>query len=155
VPELAVGRRRSAPALDYRALADLRYQIRRFLHLRETAARAAGIAPQQYLLLLQLKGLQGRDAATIGMLAERLQIRHHSTVGLVDRLVRQGLVRRRRSEGDRRQVVVEIRRRGEILLRQLALSSMRELQVEGPELIALLQRLARNNNGVHTGGGER
>jgi DNA-binding MarR family transcriptional regulator len=89
------------------------------------------------------------------MLAERLQIRHHSTVGLVDRLVRRGLVRRRRSHADRRQVVVEIRPRGEALLRQLALSSLRELRVEGPELIALLQRLGPDNNGVHTGGGER
>jgi DNA-binding MarR family transcriptional regulator len=154
VPGLVRGRRRSTPGLDYRTLADLRYQIRRFLHLRETAARAAGIAPQQYLLLLQLKGLEGRNAATIGSLAERLQIRHHSTVGLVDRLARRGLVRRRRSDADRRQVVVEIRPRGEALLRQLALSSLLELRAEGPGLIALLQRLA-GDNGVHTGGGYR
>jgi DNA-binding MarR family transcriptional regulator len=144
----------SAPAIDYRTLADLRYQIRRFLHVRETAARAVGIAPQQFLLLLQVKGLEGQRAATIGVLAERLQIRHHSTVGLVDRLARRGLVRRRRGVADRRQVVVELRPRGEVLLQELALSSLVELRAEGPGLIALLEHLGRRN-GNHRGGGQR
>src|SRR5262249_53379717 len=74
-------------ALTYGFLGDLRSQIRRFLRVRETAARAAGVEPQQYLLLLQVKGLEGRQPATIGALAERLQLRHHSVVQLVNRLV--------------------------------------------------------------------
>ena len=63
-------------AADYRALADLRYQIRRFLRVREVAARTAGVEPQQYLVLLQIKGLEGHEVATMSVLAERLQIRH-------------------------------------------------------------------------------
>src|SRR5215471_17263573 len=84
--------------VDYWTLAQLRYYIRRFLRTREIAAQQAGVAPQQYLLLLQLKGLAGTPA-TIGTLAERLQIRHHSTVGLVDRLVRRSMVARRGDPG--------------------------------------------------------
>jgi DNA-binding MarR family transcriptional regulator len=108
---------------------------------RETDARAAGIAPQQYLLLLQIKGLEARGAATIGALAERLQIHHHSAVGLVDRLARHGLVRRRRGAGDRRRVVVDLQPAGERILRTLALSSLAELRNEGPALVDVLRRL--------------
>src|SRR6266851_3450117 len=89
--------------VDYWTLAQLRYHIRRFLRAREIAARAAGIEPQHYLVLLQLKGLTGKRAATMGTLAERLQLRHHSTVELVDRLVSRGMVRRRRDTRDRRE----------------------------------------------------
>src|ERR671931_280692 len=86
--------------LDYRALADLRYQIRRFLRVREVAARAAGVEPQQYLALLQIKGLEGHEVATMSVLAERLQIRHHAVVQLVDRLATAGMVERRRDGRD-------------------------------------------------------
>src|SRR5438034_4918067 len=96
------------PHVDYQALADLRYQIRRFLRMREVAARAAGVAPQQYLLLLQVKGLRGRELPTIGALAERLQTQHHNTVQLVDRLVARGMVARRRDARDLREVLVEL-----------------------------------------------
>ncbi len=75
-----------SPRVDYETLADLRYHIRRFLRVREDAARAAGVEPQQYVLLLQVKGFESRRPATIGALTERLQIRHHATVQLVDRL---------------------------------------------------------------------
>jgi len=80
-----------SPHLDYWTLAQLRYSIRRFLRSRETVARAAGVEPQQYLLLLQIKGLEGKHPATIGGLAERLQLRHHSTVELVNRLEKKGM----------------------------------------------------------------
>jgi len=76
--------------VDYATLAEWRYQLRRLIGRRETAARTAGVEPQQYVLLLQIKGLEARGAVTIGMLAERLQIRHHSAVELVDRLVKRG-----------------------------------------------------------------
>ena len=131
----------AAPRVDYESLADLRYHIRRFLRVREEAARAAGIEPQQYVVLLQVKGLERRQPATIGALAERLQIRHHATVQLVDRLVERGTVRRRRAEGDRRGVVVELTARGEAILKKLALYSLAELRMAGPALATTLMRV--------------
>src|SRR5881628_1146275 len=92
--------------VDYETLADLRYRVRRFLRVREELARASGLEPQQHLLLLQVKGIERTRVPTIGALAERLQIRHHATVQLVDRMVERGMVRRRRAERDRRAVVV-------------------------------------------------
>jgi DNA-binding MarR family transcriptional regulator len=127
--------------VDYWTLAELRYHIRRFLRARELAAREAGVEPQQYLLLLQVKALGRGQPATIGALAERLQLRHHSTVGLVDRLVRRGFVARRRDGHDRREVLIELRPAGEALLRRLALFSVEELKTEGPALVAALKRL--------------
>ena len=129
------------PRVDYETLADLRYHIRRFLRVREEAARAAGIEPQQYLVLLQIKGLALRRPATIGVLTERLQIRHHATVQLVDRLAQRGMVRRRRAEVDRRGVVVQLTARGEVTLRKLALHSQAELRTAGPALASILTRV--------------
>jgi DNA-binding MarR family transcriptional regulator len=129
------------PRVDYETLADLRYHIRRFLRIREEAARAAGIEPQQYLVLLQIKGLAQRRPATIGALTERLQIRHHATVQLVDRLAQRGMVRRRRAEVDRRGVVVQLTARGEVTLRKLALHSLAELRTAGPALASILTRV--------------
>ena len=100
------------------------------------------MAPQQYLLLLRLKGLAGIPA-TIGTLAERLQLRLHSTVGLVDRLARRGMVGRTRDPRDRRGVLVEHRPAGEKVLERLARHSLQELRTEGPELLSLLRRLIR------------
>src|SRR5258705_8456635 len=97
------------------------------------AAQKAGVAPQQYLLLLQLKGLADTPA-TIGTLAERLQLRHHSTVGLVDRLVERGMVARTRDPRDRRGVVVELRPAGEKVLERLAPHTLHELRTAGPAL---------------------
>ena len=136
----------SAPAraIDYATLADLRYQLRRFLRIREVTARAAGIAPQQYQLLLQVKGLERRAAPTIGALAERLQISHHGVVQLVDRLVARGLVQRRPG-ADRRAVVVRVRPRGETVLRRLAVHSLAELTKEGPVLVQSLRRLIQQS----------
>ena len=133
--------------MNYATLAEWRYQLRLLLGRRETAARAAGVEPQQYMLLLQIKGLEARGAVTIGMLAERLQIRHHSAVELVDRLVKRGMVARRRHDDDRRQVVVTLRARGQAVLRRLALSSLAELRAEAPALVATLRRLIRDANG--------
>ena len=135
-------RQREPPVVvDYATLAELRYQIRRFLRVREVAGRAAGVEPQQYLLLLQLKGLEADRPATIGVLAERLQIRHHSVVELVDRLARRGMVARRPDDRDRRGVVVELRAKGRAVLRRLALYSLAELETEGPALVSVLRRL--------------
>ena len=105
------------------------------------AARGAGIEPQHYFLLLQVKGLAGTRLPTIGVLAERLQLRHHSVVELVDRLVARGMVARRRDRPDRREVVVSLRPKGEAVLSKLALYSLRELRTEGPALVSTLNRL--------------
>lgn len=122
----------------YEMLAALRYALARFLHFSQEAARAAGLTPQQHQALLAIKGFPGRDAASIGELAERLHLRHHSVVGLIDRLVRRQLVRRRPSRLDRRRVDLELTARGEALLRRLAASHLRELRQHGPELHRLL-----------------
>jgi len=122
-------------------LADLRYRVRQFLRRREVAARRAGIEPQQYLMLLQIKGLGGRQAATIGVLAERLQIGPHAAVQLADRLAARGMVVRQRGRDDRRQVVVCLRPSGERVLNRLTHYSLAELTSEGPQLLASLSRL--------------
>jgi len=127
--------------IDYPALADLRYQVRRFLRSREVAARAAGVEPQHYLVLLQVKGLDGRGPATISVLADRLQISHHAAVQLIDRLAERDMVERRRAGRDRRQVVVALRPAGEAVLRRLALHSLADLKTAGPALAASLRRL--------------
>ena len=126
---------------DYRALADLRYRIRRFLRFSEQAARAAGLEPQQHQLLLAIKGLPENLQPTIGELANRLQIQHHSAVGLVDRLEERGLVRRRTGDVDRRQVIVELTPRGEAILRELSRFHLAELRTAGPALVQALSAL--------------
>lgn len=128
---------------NYRAMAEFRYQIRRFLRFSEQAARAAGLEPQQYQLMLALKGMGDESDHRIGEIAERLQIQHHSTVELVDRLNRRGLVRRRRSNEDRREVLLELTTKGEKLLQELALHHRDELRETGPSLIAALRKALR------------
>jgi DNA-binding MarR family transcriptional regulator len=139
-------RKRCGLRVDYARLADLRYQLRRFLGCGEEAARSAGVEPQQYALLLQLKGLEGRRIATIGALAERLQIRHHSAVELVDRLVARRMVDRRRNGDDGRAVEVALRPAGQAVLRRLALYSTAELRSDGPALVSVLKRLIRQQS---------
>ena len=140
-------RKTSGQTVDYQTLAELRYQVRRFLRTREVVALAAGVEPQHYLLLLQIKGLEGARLATVGALAERLQLRHHTVVALVDRLVTRGLVVRHRSPADRRQVVVKLRPAGQAVLKKLAVYSIEELRTEGPALVVALTRLI--GRGVH------
>ena len=124
---------------DYQALAEFRYQIRKFLRFSEGAAREAGLEPQHHQLMLALKGLPDGIHATVGKLAERLQIRHHSSVELIDRLTEQGLVQRRRAEQDRRQVLVTLTVRGERILRELSIHHREELQANAPQLIGALR----------------
>lgn len=128
---------------DYEALAEFRYQIRRFLRFSEDAARAAGLAPQQHQLLLAVKGMPGGRPARISDLAERMQIQHHSAVELVDRLAARGLVNRTLAEDDRREVYVRLTPRGEGVLRLLTLHHKNELGQTGPALVATLHKVAR------------
>jgi len=126
---------------DYRALAEFRYQIRRFLHFSEQAAREAGLVPRQHQRLLALKGLPAGKKATIGELAERLQIRHHSTVELIDRLVKRSLIKRSRDEADQRRVIIHLTPQGEQVLRRLSLLHRHELQLAGPAFVRALGAL--------------
>lgn len=130
---------------NYRAMAEFRYQIRRFLRFSEETARAAGLEPQQYQLMLALKGMPEDSRHRIGQVAERLQIQHHSTVELVDRLARRGLIKRRRSESDRREVLLELTPRGDKLLQELALHHRSELREVGPDLVAALKKVVRGS----------
>jgi DNA-binding MarR family transcriptional regulator len=127
---------------QYETLAAFRYALRQFLHFSEQVANAAGITPQQHQALLAIKGFPGRDRVTVGELAERLQLRHHSAVGLVDRLVTQTLAVRVPSNRDRRQVFVQLTRHGEHVLAILSTTHRRQLKRIGPELTLLLQQLA-------------
>jgi DNA-binding MarR family transcriptional regulator len=126
-------------AADYQALAEFRYQIRRFLRFSEQAARRAGLEPAQHQLLLAIKAHPG--GPTVGELAERLQLRHHSTVGLIDRLAQGGLVRRNRAAGDRRQVCVRLTPKGQAVLRKLSLEHRAELGSAGSTLADALQAI--------------
>lgn len=126
---------------DYEALAEIRYQIRRFINFSEAAARAAGVEPQQHQLLLALKGLPSGEAPTIGACAERLQIRHHSAVELANRAEQHGLVVREPSVTDRRAVTLSITPRGEQLLAELTLAHRNELRGAAPSLVRALNQL--------------
>jgi DNA-binding MarR family transcriptional regulator len=133
---------------EYRALAELRYRIRHFLREGDAKARAVGLEPQQYLMLLAIRGLPEGREATIQTLAERLALKHHSAVELVDRMETNGYVRRTRSRDDRRRVFVTLLPRGERLLEQVAQNRISELRTSGEALVgaieALLERGQRN-----------
>ncbi|CAN5673548.1 helix-turn-helix domain-containing protein [soil metagenome] len=134
---------------EYEWLAAFRYALRQFLRFSEEAARAAGIEPQQHQALLVVKGFPGRDWVTIGELADRLQIRHHSAVGLVNRLVVQGLLARMPATEDRRQVHVTLTEQGAALLARLSTVHKEELWRLGPELSLLLTRLNTEDQPDH------
>jgi DNA-binding MarR family transcriptional regulator len=131
---------------EYRALAEFRYQIRRFLGFSEEQVRAAGLEPQQHQLLLAIKGLPDRAKATIGELAARLQLKHHSTVELVNRLEKLGHVARGLSKDDRRAVIVHLTRSGANILRKLSIAHHQELEIAGPRLARALRSIARQHD---------
>lgn len=136
-----VGRRGRVVAVDYRALAELRHQLRRFLVFSERAARAAGVEPRQHQLLLAVKGLPLGQHPTISVLAERLQVKHHTVVGMADRLADANLLQRARSPRDHREILLRITPRGERLLRGLSLAHRAELESAGPALASALASL--------------
>jgi DNA-binding MarR family transcriptional regulator len=127
--------------VDYEELAELRYQIRRFLHFSESAALEAGIEPRQHQALLAIKAMN--EPCTIGALAERLFLQHQSTVGLVDRLALRKLVERAHGHEDARQVIVSLTRHGEDILKRLSLTHRQELKETAPALARALQVIIR------------
>jgi DNA-binding MarR family transcriptional regulator len=135
---------------EYRALAELRHRIRRFLQEGDEAAHQAGLEPQQYLLLLAVRGLPEGREATIRTLADRLSLRHHSTVELIDRMEARGYVKRMRGREDRRQVLVSLQLRGEKLLEQVVEQRIIELRSHGRALVEAISALLESEgSGFH------
>jgi len=131
---------------EYRALAELRYRIRHFLREGDAAARARGLEPQQYLFLLALRGLPADERPTIRILAERLALKHHSAVGLIDRLESHGYIRRIRGRDDRRQVCLSLLPRGEKVLEKVARQRISELRATGAALVDAIDALLERNS---------
>ena len=125
---------------DYQALAEFRFQIRRFLHFSEEAVKPAGLERGQYQLMLAIKGMPSGVRPRISDLANRMQIRHHSAVELVNRLERRGFVHRVRTQEDRREVLLALTPKGEKVLSELALHHHEQLRIAGPELVTALRR---------------
>jgi DNA-binding MarR family transcriptional regulator len=126
---------------EYRALAELRYRIRRFVHFSEGAARSRGLEPQQHQLLLAVRGGSADQPPTIADLAERLQLAHNSTQELVRRTELRGLVTTGRGDTDRRQVLVTLTDAGRTALRELSVDHLAELRSQATELTSWLERL--------------
>ena len=126
---------------DYQALAEFRYQIRKFLRFSEQAVRAAGMEPGQYQLMLAIKGMPEGVRPRIRELANRMHIQHHSAVELVNRLEAGGYVGRERGQDDRREVLLALTPKGERVLEELALHHHEELRSAAPGLVAALRRL--------------
>lgn len=134
---------------DYRELAEFRCQLRQFLRFSETRARELGIEPQQHQALLALKGLPTGSHPTIGELADRLALRHHTTVELVNRLETAGFVKRQPDPDDGRQILLHLTPQGNAKLRSLSLAHRDELRVKGPELAKSLRTVLRGSERFH------
>jgi DNA-binding MarR family transcriptional regulator len=128
---------------DFRALADFRHQLRKFLAFSEQTAREVGLEPRQHQMLLAIRGLPEGTEPSVQVLAERMALRHHTVVELIDRLEAAGLVRRTRDPDDRRRAHVTILSRGQDLLRKLSLVHRDELRTSAPALVASLGRVLR------------
>ena len=128
---------------DYQALAEFRYQIRKFLHFSDSAIERAGLERSQYQLMLTIKGMPDEVRPRIRDIADRMLIQHHSAVELIDRLETGGHVRRERGQNDRREVLLALTAKGERVLGQLALHHHEELQNAAPKLVGALRRVTR------------
>jgi DNA-binding MarR family transcriptional regulator len=136
---------------EYRALAELRYRLRLFLREGDAVAHAAGLEPQQYLILLAIRGLPEGGDSTLRTLAERLALKHHSVVELVDRLAAHGYVVRSRNREDRRRVLVSLLPRGERLLELVAMHRISELRSSGHQLVRAIEELLQYTRGTQRG----
>jgi DNA-binding MarR family transcriptional regulator len=138
---------------QYQSLAELRFRIRLFLQRSDAAAREAGVEPQQYQLLLAIRGLEPEAKCTIRALSERLLLRHHSTVELVDRLEMNNLVARSRDQEDRRQVFVQLQPKGQQVLERIVRKRLEDLSSNGRALVravtSLLDKDRSNGKAAH------
>jgi DNA-binding MarR family transcriptional regulator len=133
---------------DYQALAEFRYQIRKFLHFSEKVVQAAGLERGQYQLMLAIKGMPDGVRPRIRELANRMQIQHHSAVELINRLEAGGFVKRERAQDDRREVLLALTPKGERVLAELALHHHEELQSAAPDLVRALRRVMQGGKGA-------
>lgn len=133
--------RELASKAEYEILAEFRYTLRRFLRFSEMAASRAGLTPQQHQALLAIKGFPGREKVTIGELAERLQIQHHSAVGLVDRLEAAKLIKRSPATNDRRKVYISLTAHGDAVIEKLSALHHEQLLQLTPQLQSLITRI--------------
>ena len=138
----SVSTKRRPSQADYEALAEFRYLIRRFLEFSQDAARSEGLAPAQHQALLAIKGRRRGASMTIGDLAERLCVRHHSAVELVGRLVTAGLVVRTVDAADHRRVMLDLTPAAEALLAELSAAHLDEIARLRPSLKKVLARKA-------------
>jgi DNA-binding MarR family transcriptional regulator len=138
----------STPDPILETLADFRYELRRFLHFSEAAAVEAGLHPQQHQLLLQVAGAPEDTAVTIAYAAERLGLRHNSTVELVDRSAREGLLTRMIDAGDRRRAILHLTPKGRQVLSRLSAEHARELNELAPRLEQALKHVRRHSHAV-------
>jgi DNA-binding MarR family transcriptional regulator len=127
--------------VDYQALAEFRYQIRKFLHFSDQAVEAAGMERGQYQLMLSIKGMPDGSRPRIRDVANRMQIQHHSAVELINRLEAGGYVRRERGLDDRREVLLALTPKGEKVLAELALHHHEQLQEAAPRLVEALRQV--------------
>jgi DNA-binding MarR family transcriptional regulator len=127
--------------VERRALAAFRHTLRRFLAWSEQSARDAGLEPQQHQMMLAISGLPEGQLPTVGVLAERLQVRHHTAVELAGRLESNGLAKRSRTTGDHREVVISLTPEGETRLAPLVRETLRALEAMGPELVEALHKV--------------
>jgi len=134
---------------DYQALAEFRYQIRKFLHFSEKAVQEAGLERGQYQLMLAIKGMPEGARPRIRDVANRMHIQHHSAVELINRLESGGYVQRERAEDDRREVLLALTPKGERVLGELALHHHEELQEAAPRLVGALRRVMKGKKCDH------
>lgn len=127
---------------DYEVLAQFRYEMRRYLRFSEDAARSYGLEPQQYQLLLAVRGMPTNVEPTIVALAEQMQLRHQSVVELIDRMATKGLVGRSRSTTDRRRVVIRLTDEGERLVALAAAKHVEHLSTVAPTLVETLRHFS-------------
>ena len=141
-----IGSMKKLTSTDYQALAEFRFQIRKFLHLSERAGQQAGLERGQYQLMLAIKGMPAGVRPRVAELASRMQIQHHSAVELGNRLEAGGFVRRERALQDRREVLLALTAKGERVLAELALHHHEQLRSAGPVLVAALRRVMHGDN---------
>ena len=128
--------------IDFETLAAFRYQIRKFLRFSKDLLSTEDLTPDQYQALLAIRASNPPGRLSIRELAEQLQVRHHSTVGVVDQLVLRGVVVRQVAPEDRRKIFLTLTEKGEVLIARLAPPHHEELNRLSPEMIETLQRLA-------------
>jgi DNA-binding MarR family transcriptional regulator len=138
-----MAKRQLATKTEYEILAEFRYTLRQFMRFSESAAGNVGLTPQQHQALLAIKGFPGRERITIGELAERLQIRHHSAVGLANRLEAEKLIERTSGSDDRRRVYISLTAHGNAIIERLSALHHDELRRLTPQLQSLIKRIGR------------